>query len=311
MWRARVYLEHVKAGRTAQHAGHAAHRQGARGVDEQIGQACGRPEAEHAPLHALGRVGELARQRAEVVTRAGALQHALRARLQLGHARLRRPFGHRHQHVGQIEFELRRVGRLALLLTQVVVDVGLGHAHARVHLALPHFLQQQLAAQLSAQAVEVDHALRSEPAAELGHAELVLRGDGLLGLVHLGVGDAQTQLGGELQLGLLGDQAFEHLARDLLAGRPRAPALRELLLDAADAVAHLVVGDRVGVDEGDDEVGGAGGPGGAAGRRRGHRAAVAQPELGVGHAGRGEGQDQGGKGETEAVSHGVGTGWAG
>ena len=57
------------------------------------------------------------------------------------------------------------LGRAALLLDEPV-DLGIGDADARLHLALAHALDQDLVAQVAAKAREVD-ALGLQPLAQL------------------------------------------------------------------------------------------------------------------------------------------------
>ena len=70
------------------------------------------------------------------------------------------------------------------------------------------------------------------------------------------------------QLRALADQALQYFLAQFGAGRWRRAALAQLVLGARHAHAHLVVGDRLGVDHGDDVVGRAGRCGHRGGRCR-------------------------------------------
>ena len=85
--------------------------------------------------------------------------------------------------------------------------------------------------------------------------QLILAGHGLLGLVDGRLVDLDAELTRQLQLGPLVDQLVQHLAGQL-AHIGRGPALRgQLLAHALHLGADLQIGDGLGIDHRDDEVG--------------------------------------------------------
>ena len=197
----------------------------------------------------------------------------MRARLQLGNLGRAGVFRHGHQHLPQVDGtaavgSLRCSGGIGLLgLAQVAVHVQFAHLHARIDLAFAQALQQQLAAQFFAKALGAD-AVGGQAALHFCLAHVVLLRHAALGLrdgqvVHL---DAQLACG--LQLRLFQNGTLQHLAQQSGARRLGAALLGNLLRDALGAHLHLVVGDRLGVDDGHDVVGRAGGCRGADSRSR-------------------------------------------
>ena len=82
-------------------------------------------------------------------------------------------------------FSCGAVPAAARRLLEQRVDLGVGDADARLHLALAHALDQHLVAHVVAKARVVD-AFAAQPLAQLRHRELVLRRH---------VGDRAVELG--------------------------------------------------------------------------------------------------------------------
>ncbi|MCY1375411.1 hypothetical protein D9M69_628240 [compost metagenome] len=114
--------------------------------------------------------------------------------------------------------QFQGVGVVGALLPDESVDVGFVHLHPQFHFAFAHALQQQLAPQFVAQAVDVQ-AFGGHSLAKFFHAELVLGRDRLLGLGEGRLVHTQPQLVRLLLLGPLGHQLFQHEARQLLPRR--------------------------------------------------------------------------------------------
>ena len=156
------------------------------------------------------------------------------------------------------------------LILQVLVDIQLADAHARIDFALAQALQRQLVAQLLAKALRADAVGRQ--ALEHGRMrDAVLLRHGLLSLrdrqgVHL-----DTHLARGLELRLFQNGALQYLAHQGFARRRSAALLRHLRLDARDTHAHLVVGDGLGIDDSDDVIGLADSAGAVAGRHGGRQ----------------------------------------
>ena len=178
------------------------------------------------------------------------------------------------------------------VFAQVGIDFLLGHAHPVVDLALAHPLQQQLVAQVLAEAVR-RQAQAGQAFAQLRHRQAVLPGDVFFRVVDGAVLDLEPDLLGRLQLGLLDDEALQHLARQLLA-RGQAAALGRL--HPGQPCPHVAAGDGFGVDQRDDVLGPAHGAGGGQGR------GVGAQRLGLRRAG--QGQPQGG-GQKRRFIHSV------
>jgi hypothetical protein len=114
-----------------------------------------------------------------------------------------------------------------------------------------------------------------------------------------------------VQLRAFVDELFQDLPQQHRARRRVGDAaLRDVLLDLAQALTHLVVGDGLGIDEGDDVVGRAVARGGRGGRGQRQAAGCAQ-RLRRQRGGPEQGQAQGNSGQEGTVSHNVGTGSAG
>jgi hypothetical protein len=99
--------------------------------------------------------------------------------------------------------------------------------------------------------VRLRNAFGGHAAAQLDQADLVLARHGLLGLVDRHVVDLDAVFLGKLQLRALDDQALEHQARELAARH--AFRVGVLLEQARHPRLHVGVGDRLGVDQRDDE----------------------------------------------------------
>jgi len=252
------HLQHVKAGRRAHRPDDAAHGRALGALDEQLGVFVQRVQAQHAAVAAaVVGVGVFGRQLGEVLARARLLGRLIRALLQPGDVVGAGVLGHLDQDHGQVELGHRRAR--AGLLADVGVDVGVAHADARLDLALAQARQQHLVAHVGLEVLDRD-ALLLDALVQFGHGgQVVLAGNGQLGLRQGGVVHAQTQFARVLQLGALGDQALEHLLAQAGGGRRHHAALAHLAQGPRHARAHLVVGDGLGVDHGDDVVGRAGG----------------------------------------------------
>jgi len=199
-----------------------------------------------------GRVREFARQPGEILAGAGALENALGLRACAGDLRLGGVLRDRDQDVRQVDLHGRRVAA-ALQLNDVLVDFEVAHANARLELALAQPREQQLVAQLLPE-LRHRNAVGRQPAAQLGDVDAILPRQVLFGHVDRGLLRLDALLARELDLRLLDDEPLEHLPRELGARRQGLALLRQLLLEARHAHAHFVVGDRLRIDDGDDEV---------------------------------------------------------
>jgi len=217
--------------------------------------------------------------------------------------------------MGEAQLEAGKVVA-ALAFAEEIVDVGVRHPHTGIDLAFAHALQQDLVAQIVAEAVEVD-ALGRQTAVQCVERELVLGRDGLFGLRDGGFVHRDTELAGLLGLRTFVDDLLKHLAHQHVARRHGGALLRDLLLHTQQPLAHLVVGHGLGVHQRDDEVRRsllAGCGGGEIAARQPHF--VREPQaLRMDRAGAQQGRaqqpDERAREEVEAISHIVGTGWAG
>ena len=163
-------------------------------------------------------------------------------------------FRYSDENLGQVEFGVG-IGRAGLLAHELV-DFEVRHLHPRIYVAFTHTDQDELVAQLLA-VLGLANTVSRQASAQRGHVDLVLCGHVLFGLVYRQIIDADARFFGKLQLRLLVDHALQYQAGQFGIGRAALPALRQLRCQALRLLAHLGVGDGLGVDDGHDEVGSA------------------------------------------------------
>ena len=153
------------------------------------------------------------------------------------------------------DVDLLGVGALVLLLiTQVLVDLKLRHAHFLVDIALANASQGQLFAQLAAKLFAVD-AVFGQAFVDLRQLQLVLARNVLLCLVNRSVVDLDPGLSGCLQLSPFVDQALQGLRCHFLRVWQSLLPLRQLAGHPLRFEANLVAGDWLRVDDSNDVVG--------------------------------------------------------
>jgi hypothetical protein len=160
-------------------------------------------------------------------------------------------FWYANQYVRDLVFDAGVGPRLQV--GQEEIDLGVADLDLVLHFALAQPVQQHLFPQLLAPGLEGD-TIALQGGAKVGQAELVVLCHALHRAVELHLVDAQPGVPGELQLGLVDDQALEHLALEQGAiGQSRALSA-QLALRAGDRVVELGGGDHVLVDHRNDAV---------------------------------------------------------
>jgi hypothetical protein len=185
---------------------------------------------------------------------AGAARHFIGARLQLGNLGFGAVFGHGDQDHRQIQLGAGAGARAGLLADEVidlaVADVQLGFDFALAQARQQHLIAHVLAENGHRQTVLLDTMVQF-----LDGRQLVAARDRQFGLRQRAVVHLQTLLARVLQLGALGDQAFQHFLAQFIGGRRGDAALCQLVHRPRHADAYFAVGDWLGVDHGDDVVG--------------------------------------------------------
>jgi hypothetical protein len=173
----------------------------------------------------------------------------LGAGLQLAQLLVGAVLRHGHQDLGQMD--LRRLGGSSgrLALNQMAVDLLIADAHARINLAFTQTDQGDFVAHFAPIALRT-HAVGLHAPQQLVDADLVLARHIGHGLIDRSILDAYARIGGHLHLRALDDQALQDLAGQLRRGLLST----SLGQHTPDAVAHILVGDRFGVDDGHDEI---------------------------------------------------------
>ncbi|MDW8470081.1 MAG: hypothetical protein RML56_15100 [Burkholderiales bacterium] len=244
-------LQHVKAGRAAQHLAHLARLHARERPDEKLGQPVGRAPAHRPAREGIRRI-RVARRKARKIAageRLGARPLGLGARLRdtLGRSLLGQP----HEDVREVVLDGAAPGGAVLLEKEV--DFALAHLDAVVHLALAQPREHHLHAHLLAEALERDAVALEQPP-ELDRRQAVVLRDALERAVELDLVDADAGFLRELQLRFLEDQALEQLTLEHFPlGRRRALAA-QLPLGRLDALAQLEPRDDVAVDHRDDAI---------------------------------------------------------
>lgn len=246
------------------------------GLGEQVGPTVQRTHAHDAALQRFGTVRIGGGQAGEVVAALDARQQVFGLLAQRGQLLRRRAFRHPHQDLGHgIEhragrrggllgrgFRLRlrlgllrrgREGRIATLVLQEGVDLGIGNDDGGIHRALAQAVRPDLVHQRLAVAVPGDAGFL-DFSAQLRHADLVAAGDRGDGLIDLSVSDADAEPIGFMTLHAFHDQALQHLVlQGLVVGHLDAAGL-QFAGDAQGSVTQFAQGDHVLVDHGGDAV---------------------------------------------------------
>ena len=176
-----------------------------------------------------------------------------RPRFQAGQLRWAGVLGHGHQDLRHIELH-RPCGEFGFFLGHEPVQVLLADPHPPIDLALSKTSEQQLIAQILTKALKAQ-SFAGHAQAQVGHADLVLASHIFCGLVHGFIRDANATLARGLELGALRNQALEHRTRKFRTGRHGPTLHGQLRHQALHAADHLLVGDGLGIDHGDNEVG--------------------------------------------------------
>ena len=140
-----------------------------------------------------------------------------------------------------------------MLFAQELVHLELGHPHTGLGFTLTYPREQQLVLEVFPKG-RLRDPVGSQSLAQLRHIDAVLARNVLFGFVDRRLVDFEAVLARQLQLGALNDQSLEHLAGQLCARRLWHPLQGHLLLNTRQTGAYLIVGDRLRVDDRNDEV---------------------------------------------------------
>ena len=141
----------------------------------------------------------------------GALRNLLCLGLKFGHFFVGGVFWHRHQNHGQVQIDRRRRrGFAALLVEDVLLDLGIGNARTVFNVSFAQTADHELVAKLFAKGAGTQsfgcHAFD-----ELISGNLILARNALLGLLDVGIIHTDTVVTGLLQLSLFIDQLVQGL----------------------------------------------------------------------------------------------------
>ena len=144
-------------------------------------------------------------------------------------------------------------GKGIRVVGEKVVDLGIGDDNLAIHLALAQAGQQDLGANLVAEA-RPRHAVPVQRGAQLIHAEFVVGGDAVDGALERGVVHPQRGLARELELGTLDDETFEQLAFEHLGRRQFDVLALQLAYRLIDTGTQLQGGNDFVVDHRNDAI---------------------------------------------------------
>ncbi len=252
--RALDHLQHMEArARAHELAQYLAALESLDRIDEQIGQALDRTQADHTALLLVTVFGVFLVDLGEVLTRQRGLERSFSARVALRHLLDAGIVRHRDQHL--LDIELATVGEGLTALVEPSLDLGVGDADATLHFMLAHTLRHHLVAQVLAEALQV-HAVGLEALDQLGLRQLVLRGHIGHHAVELGLVDLVAVFTRKGDHGALVDHRVERLFLQLFGAGLRTALGAGLLTQLLHAGGHLTGGHDVLVHHGCDVVAG-------------------------------------------------------